>query len=418
VATLERRQAWAVTLTVTAAMSISYVDRQTLSVLAPTVTKVLAIGDAAYGWLGSAFSVAYLVGGPFAGALVDRLGARRSLPGAIALWSIVAALHAVAPGFGTLLGLRLALGLAESPSFPAGAQVVQRVLSPADRARGMSLLFVGMSLGSMIAPPIAIALATRVSWRAGFAGTAAIAALWLPLWAVVTRSPVVRRALDQGLTDPASGSRNGAGPLGVRPRRLDAAFHPAMLRGLVGLLAVVPLSAFMATWEAKFYVRQVRMDQASLAPYLMASAFLFDAGALLFGDLASRGVRVRGDAAPPRLLFATGAFLAAAGMATLAVAHTPVVVLIGMGLGGVGRGAVVTLTNSDTLGRMPPGMVSAAAGVIASVQSLGAIVVNPIVGAVVSRHSYEGVVLALAAWAVILALAWLAWPAPRPQTSP
>jgi hypothetical protein len=127
---------------------------------------------------------------------------------------------------------------------------------------------------------------------------------------------------------------------------------------------------------------------------------------------------VRGGAAPPRLLFAAGAFLAAAGMATLAVAHTPVFVLIGMGLGGVGRGAVVTLTNSDTLGRMPPGMVSAAAGVIASVQSLGAIVVNPIVGAVVSRHSYEGVVLALAAWAAILALAWLAWPAPRPQTSP
>ena len=109
-------------------MSLSYVDRQTLSVLAPTITKALGISDVGYGWLGSAFSLAYLAGGPLAGMWIDRVGARRGLLAAVVAWSVVAALQAAAPGFGALVAMRLALGLAESPTFPGGVQTVQRGL--------------------------------------------------------------------------------------------------------------------------------------------------------------------------------------------------------------------------------------------------------------------------------------------------
>jgi ACS family hexuronate transporter-like MFS transporter len=403
---LSRTSAWVVALAATLAMAISYVDRQTLAVIAPTVTRALGISDAAYGWLGSAFAIAYLSAGPLAGMVVDRVGARRGLPGAIVLWTAVAAAHALAPGFASLFALRLLLGVTESPSFPAAAQVVQRVLSPADRARGLSALFVGMSLGGMLAPPVAIALTTHLSWRAAFIGTAAIAGAWLPLWWALVRKRDVRAVLE---ARPAAR---------VDVRLLDAALHPAMRRGLVGLLAVVPASAFMMSWEAKFYVRETHLTQGSLAPYLMTSAVLYDAGALLFGDLASRRLSrlaARGDASPHRVLFAIGALLAASGTVVLSGAHAPAVALVGMALGATGRGAIVTLANSDTLARMPQRTVAAAAGVIASVQSLGAVVVNPVIGAVAQRHGYGGVVLALGAWAVPLAVAWIAWPAPEPE---
>jgi ACS family hexuronate transporter-like MFS transporter len=383
-------------------MAVSYVDRQTLAVIAPTVTQALGISDAAYGWLGSGFAIAYLLVGPAAGALVDRVGARRGLKGAMVMWTAVAAAHALAPGFGTLFALRLLLGATEAPSFPAAAQVVQRALSPADRARGMSTQFVGMSLGAMLAPPVAIALATRFSWRAAFVGTAAIALAWLPVWWAVTRSRDVRAALD---ARPAARAA-------VRP--LDAGLHPAMRRGLLGVLVVVPASTFMLSWEAKFYVRETHLAQGSLAPYLVTSALLYDTGALLFGDLASRRARARGDASPPRLLLALGTLLLGSGTVVLSVAQTPAVALAGMALCGAGRGAVVTLAISDTLARMPQPAVAAGAGVIASVQSLCAIVVNPLIGVVVQHHGYSGVVLALGAWAVPLAAAWIAWPAPEP----
>ena len=403
---LDRTTAWAVTLVAVAAMAISYIDRQALSVLATTVTKALGIDDAAYGWLGAAFAGAYLVAGPFAGALVDALGARRSLAGAILLWSCVAALHALAPGFGTLLGLRLALGLAESPTFPAGAQVVQRVLPPADRARGMSTLFVGMSLGGMLAPPLAIGIATRLSWRWAFVGTALLAALWLPAWLAVTRAGAAREAMDR---PPAA-----AGSGRDRARRLEAASHPAMVRGLVGLFAVAPASQFAFAWESKLYVGQIHLQPQELAPYLMLSALLYDLGALLFGDLASRRARARGDAAPHRLLFGTGAACAVTGMLLLAIAYTPARAVVGMGFAAVGRGAVVTLVNSDTLARMPRRMVSAAGGVIASAQSLAGLLVNPVVGTVVKHHGFVPVLLALAAWTAPLATTWLVWRPPEP----
>ncbi|HEY2509560.1 MAG TPA: MFS transporter, partial [Polyangiaceae bacterium] len=375
---LSRSARWWLVIATMLAMSVSYVDRQTLSVLAPTVTKELGITDAQYGWLGSAFSIAYLLAGPLAGTLVDRLGARRALPGSILAWTLVAAAHAMAPGFGVLLGLRMALGVTESPSFPAGAQVVQRALVREDRARGMSSLFVGMSLGGMLAPPVAIGLATRFSWRVAFVGTAALAALWLPLWRLLTRAEATAAMLDE--VPPATS----------RARAATVARSPAMVRGLLGLLAVVPASAFMMAWEAKFYVREAHLTQGQLPAYLVTSAVLYDAGALLFGDLASRRARRRADGSPARLLFGAGAALAAAGMLVLSTAHDATATLAGMALGATGRGAIVTLANSDTLARVPQRAVAAAGGIIASVQSLGAIVVNPVIGGVVQKHGYQG----------------------------
>jgi hypothetical protein len=185
-----------------------------------------------------------------------------------------------------------------------------------------------------------------------------------------------------------------------------------MLRGLVGLLAIVPTSAFMMAWESKFYVRQAHLAPTDVAGYLMISALVYDLGALLFGDLASR--RANRDA-PPRLLVAAGGALAAAGMVVLAFASSPSLVLLGMALGAIGRGALVTLFNSDTIARMPRGMVSASGGVIASVQSLGGVLVNPLVGAAVQRSGYVGVVIALAAWTVPGCVAWIAWRPPAPE---
>ncbi len=396
---LSRRAAWSLALAGTLAMAISFFDRQALSVLAPTVTRELHISDAAYGWLGAAFSVAYLLGAPFAGWLIDRVGARRGMLGAITLWSIVAALHALAPGFAALFALRLALGLAESPSFPAAVQAVQRVLPPRDRARGMSTLFVGMSLGAMVVPPLAIAIQVRHGWRVAFAATSCVGLAWIPLWAWLTRSRASRAALD---LRPAS-----AGP---RRSALAIARHPAVLRALLAIVAVTPFSAFSTAWEAKFYVKVFALAQRDLGGYLMVSAALYDGGALLFGDLAARRARARAhDGTAPRALFGVATLCAAMGATSLAFAGSPFAAMVSMAVGATGRGALVTLLNSDMAARSPRAQVSAAAGVIASAQAAAHVVVNPIVGYCVQSSGYRGVLLGLAAWTLPGCLAWMAW---------
>jgi MFS transporter, ACS family, hexuronate transporter len=403
--TLSRTEVWALAAVTTLAMSISYVDRQTLAVLAPTITKELRISDVAYGYMGSAFALAYMAGGPFAGVWIDRVGARRGLLGSLLGWSAIAALHALTPGVSALFALRVALGLAESPTFPAGAQTVQRGLPEGDRARGMSLLFVGMSLGGMLAPPIAIGLATRYGWRAAFLGTAALAAAWAPAWLVVTSRPRVRGAIDAA----------AGGAHAVRPSMLSVAALPAVTRGLAGLLAIVPASAFAMAWEAKFYVRQFGLTQAGLTGYLVASAVAYDLGAVLFGDLAARLGKRRGDGEPPRALLAVGALLAAVGLVGLALAPSSHVAVVFFLASGAGRGAVVTLCNTDTLARVPRSAVSAAGGVIASAQALGAIIVNPFLGHAVQRFGYAPALFVLAAWTVPGTIVWLLLPASPPD---
>jgi ACS family hexuronate transporter-like MFS transporter len=387
-------------------MAISFFDRQTLSVLAPTVTAQLHISNVDYGWLGTAFATAYLVGAPYAGWLVDRVGARRGMLGAMALWTLVAALHALAPGFAMLVALRVALGLAESPSFPAAVQTVQRSLSVADRARGMSTLFVGMSLGAMLAPPLATALNARWGWRAAFAGTSCVGLLWMPLW---LRTAYAARA--KALLDAPRGERASRGSLAVIK-------HPSVTRALLAQIAVTPCSAFALAWEAKFYAHQYALTQEQLWGYVTASAFAYDCGALLFGDLAARRAiapRQAGsahDGSPPRVLFGVATLLAAAGFMALAEAPSPRVAVICMVFGAVGRGAMVTLLNTDMAERAPRAAVSAAAGIIASAQAAMHAIVNPIIGHAVERAGYHGILLALGAWTIPGALAWLFWSSP------
>src|SRR5262245_50375885 len=99
-------------------MAVSYLDRQAIAMLAPTITAELRIDEEAYGWLASAFSIAYLVSAPLAGRLLERVGVRRGLLGAVVLWTIVSALHSIVPGFALLFAMRLLLGVTEAPSFP------------------------------------------------------------------------------------------------------------------------------------------------------------------------------------------------------------------------------------------------------------------------------------------------------------
>lgn len=408
---IKRSTAWTVAIVATLTMTVSYVDRNTLSVLAPTVTKELGISDEAYGWLGSVFAAAYLFATPFTGWWIDRVGARRGLVGSVFAWSVVAALHALVPGFGVLLVLRLALGITEGPGFPGAAQTIQRILPPRDRERGFGVLFTGSSVGAMIAPPLASMLyAVSGSWRVSFLTTTAAGLIWIPVWILATRSRAVRAQLDVAADEP--GVAHGAAP--PRPSFFRVVGHPIMLRALFGVFAAAPVFGFAQVWGAKYLVLTFKLKQAEVGHYLWMPPLMFDLAAVLFGDLASR--QRRHDSAPPRLLFSFGIVFAAA-LGFLSSAGTPWQSMWVMGIAMAGGGIMYTLITSDMLARMPPNSVSLAGGVLAGAQSLALIIANPVIGRVIDHlHSYDAIGFGLASWAMPGALIWLAWTPPASFT--
>ncbi|MFO0674742.1 MAG: MFS transporter [Polyangiaceae bacterium] len=378
-------------------MAVSYLDRQVFAILAPTLTRELAIDDATYGWLAATFSFAYLVAPPFAGALLDRTGVRVGLPLAVVAWSVVAALHAGVSGVVMLFGLRFLLGLAESPSFPGAARVVREVVAPASRSRAFGVLFTGSSLGAIIAPRLATAMFSSFGWRFTFVGTALVGLLWIPAFTLAARRSPVRDVLDAARAEPAA---SGGFVTAIRT--------PAVWRSTAIIVAAAPVAAFSLLWGAKMLVGRFGIAQKDVGTYLWLPPLVFDVGAIVFGDLASR-LRARSPAWVA-LPFGVAALLSVA-VALVVTTRDPWAAVAFVGVAMAGVGGVFAIQTAVLLERMPPALASVAAGINAGAQSLAYIVASAIVGRVVSRTGgYDAALVGLGLWAIPGALVWLVWP--------
>src|SRR5512133_2320043 len=150
---------WATTVFLLFVSFISYLDRNTLAVLAPTILRDTHLSVEQYGFVISAFSVAYMIGNPVWGYLLDRFGLTRGLATAVSLWTAASAAHAVVGGFGGFATARALLGWAEGATFPAGLRGTVETLPEAKRGRGMAIAYSGGSLGAIVTPLIVTPLA-------------------------------------------------------------------------------------------------------------------------------------------------------------------------------------------------------------------------------------------------------------------
>ena len=406
--TLSRPAAWTIAVAATLAMSVSYIDRQVLAALGTSVRTALVIDHEQFGWLASAFSMAYLVGTPIAGSVIDRVGARMGLVGAMLVWSVVAASHALASSFGVLFAMRIALGAAESPSFPAAAQSVRRAIPPRERAAGVGLLFTGSSIGAMIAAPLAVAFNARFGWRPAFVLTAIIGLVWIPLWLAVTRSPAARAALERVDTTDAA-------PREPAPPRTQLARDPAVQRAVLLVVVSAPAIAFVLIWTPQYLQRAFGVAENDIGRYVWLPPLLFDLGAVGVGWIAMR--RDRKSVTGEVLSHGDLAFAAALGASTLALAPFAhdvwtAVAILSLSLGG--GGALYARLTADMLARVHPAHVSTAAGTTAAAQSLAYIIASPLVGrSVDATHSYDASLTVLGLLVLPGVLAWLVWPVRR-----
>jgi ACS family hexuronate transporter-like MFS transporter len=407
---ISNRRAWAVCVVATLTMTVSYIDRQTLAALSPTVMRVLGMGEFEYGTLTSAFALAYLLCTPIAGAVVDRTGARRGLAVAVVVWSAIAAVHAWAPSFAALFFLRVALGVAEAPAFPGAAQTVRRMLPPAVRTAGIGLLFTGSTFGAMIAAPMAIGMMRLSSWRLAFVGTAIVGLSWVPLWTWATFPARVRARLALKVEDPVPPERGDEPPLA---RIIGLLGRHEVLRAVVLVLASAPGLLFVLTFYPRLLERAFHVTQTELGKYLWFPPLLFDTGALTFGYLGSRAERGKTAPVTHRGLVFAAACLAAA-LAIVPLVTSPVAAVILGGVAMAGGGGMYVLATADMVARTAPGRVSQAGGYTAAAQSLAHIVAGPLIGLSVERtHSFDTALVVLGMVGLPGALVWMTWRMPR-----
>ena len=162
--------------------AINYLDRQTLAMLAPVLRAEFRLSNTDYGLILAAFSVTYAVSAPFAGMLIDRVGLNRAASLAVGLWSCAGIATGFTSGLAGLVGCRAVLGSAEAAGIPSAGKAIHQYLRPAERALGNAVNQAGVSLGMILAPPVATYLAVRAGWRQAFVVTGILGLIWIPIW--------------------------------------------------------------------------------------------------------------------------------------------------------------------------------------------------------------------------------------------
>ncbi|MBA2544324.1 MAG: MFS transporter, partial [Deltaproteobacteria bacterium] len=233
-------------------------------------------------------------------------------------------------------------------------------------------------------------------WRVALLVTAAVGLLWVPIWILVTSRPAVRARIDHVVDHTTP-----------RPRVSELIRHPIMMRALIGIFAAAPVIGLMLAWGAKYLDTTWGIKQKDVGHYLWLPPLMFDAGAILFGDLASRLKRPPGE--PARGLYAIAMLLAMA-IAALPFATTPWIGIAIIGASVVGSGGLYAICTSDLLARMPSECVSTASGIVAGAQSVALIALGPLIGAVVGHYGhYDGVAIGVGLWALPGCLIWIFW---------
>src|SRR6266516_2463608 len=86
---------WVICALLFFATTVNYLDRQVFSLLAPFLQREIGWNELQYGYLVTAFQVAYGIGLLGSGPIIDRLGTRRGYLYAVGFWSLAAMSHAL-----------------------------------------------------------------------------------------------------------------------------------------------------------------------------------------------------------------------------------------------------------------------------------------------------------------------------------
>ena len=393
---------WVIILLVFFATLINYIDRLTVSVLAPLITKDLHLSNTEYGGIATWFLLAYTISQSLSGKLYDRVGIKRGFTVSIVVWSLAAISHAFAVGLNSLSLFRFLLGLGEAGNWPGAAKTVSVWFPARQRAFAMAIFNSGAAIGSIVAPPVIVGITAYFGhWQPTFVVTGILGFIWLGVWWFVYDTPENHRWLTQAELNIIR-EDDAAEPSGTEtatPAIVPTLGWFELLRYrqtwaiVVARFLVDPIWWLYITW-LPLYLNQVHgfdLKQIGLfawVPYVAADAgSLF--GGWLSGFLIGRGWSVN---AARKVVIAFAAMLMPAG---ILAAYTPdamgALALIGVVL----FGFQVWINNVQTLPSdlFPSSAVGSVAGLGGTGAGIGSMIFIFSTGWIVDHFSYTPVLI-------------------------
>lgn len=177
-------------------LAINYLDRTTLSIAAPVISKELDISPAMMGVMFSVFSFAYMIGQVPSGIILDRIGTRKCLGAALFLWSLVTMCFGFAKSASHFIALRGALGLAESPCIPSSQRAIASWFPKKERGLAVGLYISGQQLGLALFIPVLSWAVIVYGWHSIFFAVGLSGIIYALIWNKVYREPSESTAIN------------------------------------------------------------------------------------------------------------------------------------------------------------------------------------------------------------------------------
>jgi ACS family hexuronate transporter-like MFS transporter len=275
---------------------INYLDRQTLSLLAPYLKVEYHWTNSDYANLAIAFRVAYSIGQSAFGRLMDRAGTRRGLTLTVIGYSIVSMATSLARGFYSFATFRFLLGAGESGNWPAASKAVSEWFPKKERALATALFDSGSSIGGAIAPFIVYGIYSHWGWRPAFAVPGVLGFVWLIAWRWLYYPPEehTRVGESERAMIAADKSESNAEPVKpARPRWRDLLKFPQTWGTIIAKSFTDPVFFFITEWFPIYLVAKgIELKTGLIAiwiPFVAADVGSFVAG-WFSGYLVRRGM--------------------------------------------------------------------------------------------------------------------------------
>jgi ACS family hexuronate transporter-like MFS transporter len=387
------------------ATTLNYLDRQTMSILAPALQKELHLDNEALGWLFAVFYYAYTFSQMAVGPILDRANLRWAFTFAVLLWSVVSALTGLANGFVTLLIFRLALGVVESANWPAGMRVVSRLLEPRERALGNGIFTSGTSVGALVAPGLILGISVIFGWRLAFVLIGSLGAIWICGWLLMTRD----RSMNPIWREPMP---HGSGGLAGQRRIFHSILKSSRFLPVLAVAVLVnPCLYFSVNWLPTYFAQQRGLSPGREMGWILTAIYLgLDIGNLACGAAIlalTRWGRSVQHARRIVFLMATASVMCCAAVPILPI--TGAVIALAVVNFGLGIWVAIYLTMAQEVSSTH---ISTAIGVLSGCGSLAGALAMWAVGRITRQTASFSIPMLVVAFAAMLA-AIAGWTASR-----
>lgn len=259
---------------------LNYVDRLAFNYLSAEGALRDLIPNDFFGYITTAFFIAYMLSNAISGFVIDRLGTRVGYALCMAFWTTASLVHSLARTPFQFGVARFFLGFGEAGNWPAAIKLSNEWFSPAERSTATGIFNSGAALGSVIAPPLIAYLGINYGWQITFVVIGAVGYLWLAAFWFVYYTPKNVTAETKSAPVPAK-------------KLLKT---PFFWKFTLAKFLMDPVWYFITFWIGRYLVDVHHWTLGKIGLYAMIPFIAADAGNILGGlftqFLIKRGINI------------------------------------------------------------------------------------------------------------------------------